>query len=128
MIFIKSISCRGKTRHLHIVHVFSMKIYVWIVHCFSHRSSNIFYVFSCFFEARFRDRFWTAFLMETATKTTSKIDHRGDPFDQKGCRQVPVTSLGSILEPTFFRASSFLCFLVPFRRPFGQCWGLLAPF
>ena len=33
-----------------------------------------------------------------------------------------------LLEPTFFRASIFRCFLVPFRRPFGQCWALLAPF
>ena len=26
------------------------------------------------------------------------------------------------------RGRIFRCFLVPFRRPFGQCWALLAPF
>ena len=88
----------------------------------------IFHDFSCFFEVRFQDRFWIAFLMEKGTKMTSKIDPQGDPFPQKASQRVPLSPGRSVLEPTFFRASIFRCFLVPFRRPFGQCWALLAPF
>ena len=87
-----------------------------------------FHDFSCFFEARFRYRFLIAFLMEKGTKMTSKIDPRGDTFDQKGSKNLRPLPTGPFLESTFFRAACFLCFLIHFRRPFSQCWALLAPF
>ena len=81
-----------------------------------------------FVEARFRDRFLIAFLMEKGTKMTSKIDPRGDPCDQKGSKRARPRTTGAVPEPTFFRASIFQCFQVPFRRHFGQGSALLAPF
>jgi len=86
--------------------------------------STDFHDFSCFFEARFRYRFLIAFLMEKGTKMTSKIDPRGDTFDQKGSKNLRPLPTGPSLEPTFFRAAFFLCFLIHFRRTFGQCWTL----
>ena len=59
---------------------------------------------------------------------TSKIDPRGDTFDQKGSKNLRPLPTGPFLESTFFRAACFLCFLIHFRRPFSQCWALLAPF
>ena len=58
----------------------------------------------------------------------SKIDPRGDTFDQKGSKNLRPLPTGPFLESTFFRAACFLCFLIHFRRPFSQCWALLAPF
>ena len=83
---------------------------------------------SCFFEARFRYRFLIAFLMENGSKMTSKIDHRVDLCDQKGVKVVHHRLAEAVPEPTFFRASFFQCFQVPFRRHFGQGSALLAPF
>ena len=87
-----------------------------------------FHDFSCFLEARFRYRFLIVFLMEKGTKMTSKIDPRGDLCDQIVDFPLPGGVTEAVPEPTFFRASIFGCILVAFRRPFGQCWALLAPF
>ena len=101
---------------------------IWIVHCFSHRFFARFLSFFMIFAARFRDRFLLTFSNEKGTKMTSKIDPRGDPFDQKGSKSLVVSTRVSVVEPTFFRASMFQCFQVPFRRNFGQGSALLAPF
>ena len=76
-----------------------------ICQCFSHRCFIDVHDFSCFFEARFRDRFLIAFWIEKATKMTSKIDRQGDPLDQKGSKILVPRMTGSVLELTFFRAS-----------------------
>ena len=68
------------------------------------------------------------FLMENGSKKTSKIDPRGDLFGQIVDFSLPGGLAEAVPEPTSFRASIFQCFWVPFRRPFGQCWALLAPF
>ena len=90
--------------------------------------SVFFICFACFFATRFRDRFLITFLKEKGTNMTSKIYPRGDTFDQKGSKNLRPLPTGPFLESTFFRAACFLCFLIHFRRPFSQCWALLAPF
>ena len=84
--------------------------------------------FFMFFRYRFRDWLLITYLMENGFKKTSKIDPRGDLFGPKGSKSWVDRTSVSVLERTFFRASIFRCLLVPFRRPFGQCWALLAPF
>ena len=66
--------------------------------------------------------------MENDSKKTSKIDPRGDLCDQIVDFPLPGGKPEAAPEPTFFRASILGCILVALRRPFGQCWALLAPF
>ena len=87
-----------------------------------------FWCFFMFFRYRFRDWFLITFLMENGSKMASKIDPWGNLFRKKCSKVVQREFTGVVLEPTFFRAAIFQCFWVPFRRPFGQCWALLAPF
>ena len=85
-------------------------------------------VFSCFFKVGLRDRFFIWFFKENGPPTASKIDPWGDLFGQKGDLGWVVFPGRCFLQSAFFWASFFRSFWVPFRSPFGQCWGLLAPF
>ena len=74
--------------------------------------------------------FQSPFLLENATKMTSQIDPRGDPFDQKGSKSVAGLSGRSVWSrPGREISPKITCWsiLVAFRHHFDPSSTLLAP-
>ena len=106
---------------------------------FPHRFFYMFHVFSCFFEAPFRDDFLTAFLMEKRHQNDFKNRSPGQPFLPTNLQKTNPSNAGERPGADLFSGIDLFMFFGPLSAlfwkmlsPFGSTWALfgsmLGPF